>query len=244
MEVGDFIINGVESKELKTKIQNRPVLQIPQRKTQENDEIPLRSGSLLFDDSGYRNTIMELSMYVVGNSFEESSLNRNELVSLFHQGEYNQFVPYFDKDKIYYVRVTGGFFNGSRPYGHVQPVGVTLSVAPFKRLIGFPNQTVSNGSTITNPTPFNAHPKITIVGSGNINLSINGKVVQMQAVENQIILDSDAMVAYRDVSGTIHSMNHKMLTLDFPVLKSGTNSISWTGTVTNVSIESRWQVLT
>lgn len=244
MDVGSFLINGVSGGELGARIQNRPVLAIPQRKTNDNDDVPLRSGALLFDDSGYRNTLMDLSMYVVGDSFKHSSYNRNRLVDLFQQGTYNEFIPYFDSDKIYYTRLTGGSFNGRREYGHIQPLSLSLSVKPFKRLRHVKPITAVKNGTLLNPTLFNSYPKITIEGNGNINLYVNGKEIVLLSVEGHIVLDSEALVAYRIINNQPHSQNDKMYSLDFPEFESGINHIDWSGNVTKVTIEPRWQVLT
>lgn len=244
MEVGDFIINGVSSRDLKTKIQRRPIIEIPQRKTVENDEVPLRSGSLLFDDEGYRNTVMPLSMYVKGSSFDEASKNRNEIVSLFQQGDYNEFVPYFDNDKTYFVRLVGGSFNGAREYGYVQPLDVVLSVKPFKRLNNSEARDVTNGGVLFNPEPYTSKPKITVVGQGNIDLIINGETTALRGVDDSIILDSDSQNAYKlNSQGKPMNRNEKMFTLDFPELIEGKNTIQWTGSVSKVTVEPRWQVL-
>lgn len=244
MDIGDFIINGVSSRDIQAKIQRRPVIEIPQRKTIENDEIPFRSGSLLFDDEGYRNTNMSLEMYIRGNSFEEASTNRNKVVELFQQGQYNEFIPYFDSDKTYYVRLVGGSFNGERIYGYTQPIQLALSVKPFKRLNESYPIEMMNGDHLINPTAFESTPKITIEGSGDINLTVGEITMVLRGVSGSIILDSEIMNAYKMVNNRPSSQNDKVHSMDFPLLKQGKNTISWTGSVTKLTIEPRWQVLT
>lgn len=243
MNIGDFLINGVDSGDIPAVIQSRPILEVPQSKTTENDEIPMSSGALLFSDEGYRNTSMELSMFSRGKSFEDASLNRNKLLQLFQQNRYNEFVPYFDEDKIYCVRLLAGSFTGNRAYGFTQPLTLSLSVKPFKRLLDIEPVTMTNGEVITNPTLFPSYPQITITGSGRIELTVNDTLVVLEAVNESIILDSEAMIAYRITDSIYVSENERMKTLDFPTLKSGENQISWTGTVTEVKIEPRWQVI-
>ena len=86
-----------------------------------------------------------------------------------------------------------------------------------------------------------ARPKMTVYGSGTVNLSINSKEVFSLNLSSgsYITLDAEEMNAYkgnvlmnRSVSGDFNNL----------VLKSGLNEISWTGDVTQVLVEkgSRW----
>lgn len=86
-----------------------------------------------------------------------------------------------------------------------------------------------------------ARPKLTIHGSGTINLSINGQelfTINLADAE-YITIDGEQMNAYqgnilmnRSVAGDYNNL----------VLKVGTNVISWVGDVTQVEVEngSRW----
>ena len=93
---------------------------------------------------------------------------------------------------------------------------------------------VNSGNTI-------AKPKITIYGSGTINLSLNGAQIFVVNIGDAefITIDAAQMNAYqgdilmnRSVTGNYNEL----------VLGIGTNTISWTGNVTQISIEnySRW----
>lgn len=84
-------------------------------------------------------------------------------------------------------------------------------------------------------------PKLTIYGQGNITLSINGVQYFVIALGNNgyIVLDGDQMDAYkgdtlmnRYVAGDYNNLKFKV----------GANTLSWTGNVTQVTVEniSRW----
>lgn len=86
-----------------------------------------------------------------------------------------------------------------------------------------------------------AKPIITIYGSGTINLSINGAqlfTINLADAE-YITLDGEQMNAYQ---GEILMNRSVAGDYDNLILKMGTNTISWTGNVTQVEIEnfSRW----
>ena len=87
-----------------------------------------------------------------------------------------------------------------------------------------------------------SRPTIKLTGSGTVNLSINGiEVMVLDMSQNPvIILDSSEMNAYnpdnllmnRNVRGNYDNL----------VLKSGKNTISFTGAVTQIAVNkySRW----
>lgn len=86
-----------------------------------------------------------------------------------------------------------------------------------------------------------AKPTLTIIGSGNIALSLNGEEIFQIALANQgyITINAEEMNAYkgdmlmnRYISGDYNNLR----------LKRGTNVISWTGNITGVKVEneSRW----
>ena len=92
----------------------------------------------------------------------------------------------------------------------------------------------NRGNTISRPT-------VTIYGTGTINLSINGAELFVINMDNAdfITLDGGQMNAYqgeilmnRSVAGDYNNL----------VLNMGTNTISWTGDVTQIEVEnvSRW----
>ena len=92
----------------------------------------------------------------------------------------------------------------------------------------------NRGNTISRPT-------VTIYGTGTINLSINGAELFVLNMDNAdfITLDGGQMNAYqgeilmnRSVAGDYNNL----------VLNVGTNTISWTGNVTQIEVEkvSRW----
>lgn len=95
--------------------------------------------------------------------------------------------------------------------------------------------TVASGGTLVNPTGFDALPLITITGTGDAELSVNGTTVSLTDLDGGIVLDSDMQDAYYGIL----SANDKM-SGDFPVLSAGTNTVTYTGGITSVSITPRW----
>lgn len=95
-------------------------------------------------------------------------------------------------------------------------------------------QVINRGNIISKP-------KVTLHGIGTINLSLNGTQILVIELGNAgyITIDSAQMNAYQG-----QTFLNRYVTGDYEklALKIGTNTISWTGTVTEIEVEdfSRW----
>lgn len=98
-------------------------------------------------------------------------------------------------------------------------------------------KTVS-GQSITNPGTVFSLPKIKVEGSGDITLTIAGKALMLEGVVDGIIIDSEMMDAY-NLDAT-ELLNEQMIG-DFPILPTGTFAVSWSGSVSKVTITPRWR---
>ena len=94
--------------------------------------------------------------------------------------------------------------------------------------------------TLTNQTTTTALPIIKITGTGTVVLSVNGTGITLTGLTSSITLDSELQEAY---TGLTTNMNSNM-NGNFPVLKIGSNTITWSGTVTKVEIDPQWRWLT
>ena len=94
--------------------------------------------------------------------------------------------------------------------------------------------------SLTNQTTTTALPVIKMYGTGTVVLSVNGTGITLTGLTSSIVLDSELQEAY---TGLTTNMNSNM-NGNFPVFKTGSNSITWTGTVTKVEIDPKWRWLT
>lgn len=125
---------------------------------------------------------------------------------------------------------------------------VTLHVQPFKYSDTEGEKTftfsdVTSGSLqVRNNGNIYSKPTVTITGTGTVNLSLNGQQIFVLNLSNTntIILNIDEMNAY----GTDGTLKNRMVIGDYDdfVLTSGNNTISFTGSVTQILINnySRW----
>lgn len=122
---------------------------------------------------------------------------------------------------------------------HVQPF--KFSLAETVRSFNF---TESTGSLIIrNNGNYFSRPTIAITGSGTVNLYLNGAqvlVIDLGETSQTITIDSEAMNAYY----SDNTLANRAVTGNYDniMLKQGKNEISYSGNVTNISVNkfSRW----
>lgn len=88
------------------------------------------------------------------------------------------------------------------------------------------------GGIVTNPTPFEARPMLTVSGLGEI--TINGKSIQILESVSDFDIDCEAMEA---------EDNSKIYCMDFPELSGGENEIVGDGSITSLTVVPRWWTL-
>lgn len=96
--------------------------------------------------------------------------------------------------------------------------------------------TMTAADSLNNPGTYFADPVITVYGTGNLSITVNGQRTELKSVSGHITLDCDLQETHKNGS----SLNSFMVG-KFPRFEVGQNTISWTGTVTQVEIEPRWR---
>lgn len=229
-------LNGKSSAEINgLLIQELPPISKPKMRTQ-IDTIDGRAGDIVtqLGFAAYDKTI-EIGLY--------GDFDLDDVISYFNSSgqvvfsnEPDKYYNYQILDQIDFQRLIR--FRTAKVKMHVQPFKYS-SVEGTKTFTSFTN----NQITIKNNGNYFSKPIITITGSGTINLSLNGEQVLVIDMSNasSIVLDTANMEAYnptnqallnRDVTGDYNNL----------YLNVGSNTISWTGTITEIDIEnySRW----
>ncbi len=98
---------------------------------------------------------------------------------------------------------------------------------------------MTSSGSITNPENYESQPYIKITGSGTVTLTINSKAYKINSISSYIELDSEFMSAYK--GSTL--CNNQIAFTEFPLLQPGSNTISWTGSVSRIEIVPRWRTL-
>lgn len=120
---------------------------------------------------------------------------------------------------------------------------VTFRVQPYKYKLDEPPVTISTSENVYNVGNWGTEtskPLIHLVGSGTVQCRVNGDTTfayTFPSNETEVYIDSELQDAYL---GSV--LKNRNMVGEFPVLKSGENEISFTGTLTQVEISarSRW----
>ena len=177
-------------------------------------------------------------------------------IGLYGKFDIDEVIEYFNSegkvvfsnepDKYYYYKILNQI--DFERLLRFRTATVTLHVQPFKYANDEKAKTYTsfdnNSVTIRNNGNIYSRPTITIFGTGTINLSLNGNqifVINLGDQESQITIDAQNLEAYNADTGVL--MNRSVDGVyDNLRLKVGTNTISWSGSVTKIVINkySRW----
>lgn len=230
-----IILNGKKSDLIQgLLIQYLPPISKPLIRTQ-TDEIDGRDGDIV-TKLGYSAYDKEISIGLHG------SFSVDEVIAYFDSEGIVTFSNEPDKYYRYQIIQQIDFeklirYRTATVVMHCQPFKFSLTERAKAQIIT-PSVTemvvYNSGNTFSKP-------KLTITGSGSIGISLNGYQMFTIALadEGYITIDTDAMEAYKG-----DSLKNRLVNGDYDNFKLsvGRNVITWTGTVTEISIEkySRW----
>ena len=236
-------MDGVNSEELNLFIQRTPLLETPARRVELKNAFGVHGG-VPYDERAYDNTEMQLLMFVDG---DDKNQDRQKVDALLRNtGKFKEFIPYFDQEKIYYVmNMQKTQYESFSWYGEKQALQTTFTVKPYKYLRNVSDIVVTTSGVAINPFIDDvSQPLITIEGSGDVTLTVNGEDYRIQNVDEHITVDSERYSTYKRTSSNfIINENSKYRQKQYPIFTPGTNSISISGGATRVVIKPRWRSL-
>lgn len=225
-----FIFKGIPSYDYNILVNKQPDIISPELRTEEII-IPGRSGKLYTSDNLYESYTKTISCTIPDRAYLD-------VISAWLKGK-GDIIFSNERDKLY-----KGFVKNQIPFSQVvrefRAFPVIFEVQPFKYAVNALNDTI-----IIQKSPFSfwgngtveAAPIINIYGNGNINLTINGRGVSLQGINERITINSEIMDAYKDNQ----NQNMKMAG-EFPLLKAMENNIiSYTGNVEKIEIIPQWR---
>ena len=233
-----IIINGQSSMEINgLMITSLPPISKPQMRGV-SEEIDGRDGDIVtpLGFSAYDKEI-EIGLY--------GQYDVDEVIDFFNQSgnitfsnepdKYYKFAQYnaIDFEKLIRYKTASVAF-------HVQPFKYALNES--EKTFDFSSSETSGELSIRNNGNYMSRPAIKLTGSGTVNLSINGaQLFVIDMSQNPVItLDGTSMNAYAPDT----SLLNRAVTGNYDnlVLKSGKNTISFTGSVTQIAVNnySRW----
>lgn len=192
---------------------------------------------------------------VDGSFIEElgyESYDKTIKIGLKREHDIDEILDYFngegdlilsnEEDKLYKAKIINQIdYNRLLRF---RTADVVFRVQPYK----YSSNDLYRAFDITDQTSINIYnngnvtskPTIKITGSGTIELKLEGITIfqyTFPADDTYVTIDSDKQDAYVGNTLKNRSMNG-----DFPILKKGKNTITWTGTITKIEISnfSRW----
>lgn len=232
-----IILNGVNSNTLTgLLISKLPPITKPKQRTQ-TEEIDGRDGDIV-TTLGYGAYDKTIDIGLYGDfDIEDIMTYFNSKGTVTFSNEEDKYYNYQIVEQIDFDRLIR--FKTAKVRMHVQPF--KYSAVEGTRTF---NITSEEEITINNSGNYVSKPVISITGSGSINLSVNGYevlVIELGEDATTITIDTANMEAYNQ--NTSELMN-RSVTGDYDnlYLNAGSNTISWTGTITQIQITnySRW----
>ena len=242
---GLIVWGGVNSSNYGIVVEECPAFDKPKIRT-DVFNIPGRNGSVLFQDGSFDDVTRTYKIWVDENTQYDSG---GQIVSgtladrvnaftsaLYSKQGYQKLTDNFEPDTFRLAYLTGGqtFTNELLMYGK-STLQFTCRPERFLKS-GETGSDYVNGDTITNPTLFDSKPLIHIEASNTtVTVTLGGKTITAEVVD-YINIDCDRMNAYRASS---ENRNDK-ISGNFPVIKSGANTLATTGTITKLTITPRY----
>lgn len=241
---GSFEFGGVSSEEFNIILTKAPPI-IFAEKDVEPISVAGRSGNLIRDNGRYKNVTVPYDCAIIPKRNQNlRELAVSALSLLAPTSSYKRLENSFFSESFRAARVTGQLSIESI----VERAGrfaVKFDCKPQRFLISgeMPLEYISP-SFIVNPTGFNAKPLIVVYGTGPGTVTVGNKTVEIKALEDQIVLDSELMDAYRQVGdAAAENKNSCIYAPEFPELTPGENIVTWTGDITSLRITPRWWTL-
>ena len=228
-----IIFNGKSSEDIKGLIiQELPSISRPKVRT-ENVVIDGRDGDIV-TELGYQSYDKSMS---IGLNMEA---DLDEVMQYFSgkgkvifSNEPDKEYTVILSDKIDYNRLVK--FRTANVKFHVQPYKYLVDEAPF--IFDITNETEVK---VANQGYIDSKPVITIWGTGTVTLTVNSvDICTLTFGENDTYLTVDSLQedCYKDLT-----LKNRQMTGQFPKLKQGINTITWTGSISKIKVEpkSRW----
>lgn len=198
----------------------------------ESISIPGRNGDLLIDNGTFKNIDVKYPC-VIPYGFSANAI-RSWLMS--NAGGYHKITDDYDASHYRMGRYKGEIeFAPMYANQAAALVDITFDCKPQRFLTsGDTESRVYSGNTVNNPTAFPAKPIIRVSGARNgAVLTINGKSISFVG-DTTGSIDCETENAYGG------ALNSNIRCAEFPTLTAGSNSVSWSGTISSVYITPRW----
>lgn len=231
--MGVIIFNNKSSADCRIQVAHPPGYAYPER-DYTITHIPGRNGDIIQDNGCYKNVerTYEVSFDVPNEDFATYA---NAVSAWLHSTTgYARLEDSYEPN--YYRMATYQESNiFENLYNQAGTATIVFECKPQRFLKTGDNIiTIQNSLTIMNPTGFEAYPLFKVTGTSGV-LTVNGNSITFSSIDDFVMLDCELQDAYKE------SINkNSTISGTFPVLKTGSNTISWTGDISSVTMKPRW----
>lgn len=233
MAQGTFNFAGLQSENYGLWIEGGGTYAAPARKYNAYD-VPGRNGAVTIDGGAYEEVEHTYRAFIARDFAENVQSFRNDIMAL--KGA-QRLTDTYHPEEFYLAR----YMRGLEPEVAPRAVGgrfdVTFTRDPRRFLVsGETTSTVASGGSLTNPTNYAAKPLIRVYGYGD--LLVNDERVTINSGFEYVDIDSEIMDCYHALDNANSRVTFQ--NRDFPELRSGVNSFSYSGNITSVQVTPRW----
>ena len=231
--MGVIIFNNKSSADCRIQVAHPPGYAYPER-DYTITHIPGRNGDIIQDNGCYKNVerTYEVSFDVPNEDFATYA---NAVSAWLHSTTgYARLEDSYEPD--YYrmaVYQESNIFENL--YNQAGTATIVFECKPQRFLKSGENTiSIKNSLTIMNPTGFEAYPLFKVTGTSGV-LTVNGNSITFSSIDGFVMLDCELQDAYKE-----NINKNSTISGIFPVLKTGSNTISWTGDISSVTMKPRW----
>ena len=236
---GTVFFNGRNAQDLGIIVEELPSYYYAERAFN-HKQVNGKNGDVILDTGRYENVkkVYKVACYDPSRNFYESAV----ALSTFLHSAGSDYIRLEDsyEPSSYRMAIYEETNEIENLLGKAGRCEITFNCMPQRFLLSGDEEIAipSSGYSIYNPTAFDAKPMIRIQGTGTV--TINGRSVQVTENDNDMLVDCENQNA-KDLSGA--DMNYFIYCDEFPILKPGFNTISYTETIDAVKITPRWWIL-
>lgn len=231
--MGVIIFNNKSSADCRIQVAHPPGYAYPER-DYTITHIPGRNGDIIQDNGCYKNVerTYEVSFDVPNEDFATYA---NAVSAWLHST--TGYARLEDSYEPNYYRIAtyqeSNIFENL--YNQAGTATIVFECKPQRFLKTGDNAiTIQNSLTIMNPTGFEAYPLFKVTGTSGV-LTVNGNSITFSSIDDFVMLDCELQDAYKE-----NINKNSTISGTFPVLKTGSNTISWTGNISSVTMKPRW----
>lgn len=236
-----FIYNGINSyDDMSMIITETPIITSTRRRITPTS-VPGRTGDILIDDEGFEDYERTYKTAILADNEPLYSLEQKIKQWLLADVNYHRLSDTYNPGYFFKAYINNPFI--VTPITHnLAEAEITFTCKAYKYSNrGLQSTAFTTAGKINNQEFFTSEPIIQIFGSGEITLHINDNSYFIEKCESGMFLNSEIGQAYNSDETTL--LNNNIKFTNFPVFKSGWNTISWTGNVEKLLITPNWRSL-